>query len=150
MQKNFGKAIVAGFAGTLAMTMVMLMAPLMGMPPMPIGKMLADFMGMPEALGWIAHFMIGTALALIYASVFASKLPGSGVVRGTLFGLLPWLMSQVMVNPMMGAGIFASNTPAPVMMVIGSLMGHMIYGAVVGGVYGTKSAQVKTASAVQH
>ena len=150
MQKNFGKAIVAGLAGTLAMTMVMLMAPLMGMPPMPVGKMLADFMGMPEALGWIAHFMIGTVLALIYVSVFASRLPGSGVVRGALYGLLPWLLSQVMVNPMMGAGIFASNTPAPVMMVIGSLMGHMIYGAVVGGVYGTKSAQVETAAAVRH
>lgn len=150
MQKGFGKAIVAGLAGTLAMTMVMLMAPLMGMPPMPIGKMLADFMGMPEALGWVAHFMIGTVLAIAYAFIFASKLPGSGVVRGALYGLLPWFLSQIMVNPMMGAGIFASNTPAPTMMVVGSLMGHMIYGAVVGGVYGTKSAQVETAAAVRH
>ena len=127
MQKNFGKAIAAGLAGTLVMTMVMLMAPLMGMPPMPIGKMLADFMGMAEALGWIAHFMIGTVLALIYASVFASKLPGSGVVRGALFGLLPWLLSQVIINPMMGTGIFASNTPAPVMMVIGTLYSTQIW-----------------------
>lgn len=137
MQKNFRKAVIAGLVGTLVMTMVMLMAPMMGIPPMPIGKMLADFMGMPEVLGWIAHFMIGTVLAVAFAFIFASKLPGNGMVRGALYGLLPWLLSQIMVNPMMGAGIFASNTPAPMMMVIGSLMGHMIYGAVVGAVYGT-------------
>ena len=150
MQKNFGKAIVAGLVGTLVMTMVMLMGPMMGTPPMPVGKMLADFMGIPEALGWVAHFMIGTVLVLVYVFVFSSKLPGNGLVRGALFGSFPWLLSQIMVNPMMGAGLFASNTPAPVMMVIGSLMGHMIYGAVVGGVYGTKSAQLETVTAVRH
>ena len=142
--------MLAGLLGTLAMTMVMLMAPAMGMPPMPIGRMLADFMGIPEALGWIAHFMIGTVLAVIYASVFAPRLPGSGFVRGALYGILPWLLSQVMVNPMMGAGLFASNTPAPMMMVVGSLMGHMIYGAVIGAIYGTHSAQVETATATRH
>jgi uncharacterized membrane protein YagU involved in acid resistance len=147
MQKNFGKAIVAGLIGTLAMTMVMLMAPALGMPPMPIGRMLAEFMGVPEALGWIAHFMIGTGLAVAYAFVFSGKLPGNGLVRGALFGLLPWLLSQIMVNPMMGAGVFASNTPAPMMMVFGSLMGHVIYGAVAGAVYGTTSARLEIAEA---
>jgi hypothetical protein len=150
MQKNFGKAVVAGLLGTLVMTMVMLMGPMMGIPPMPIGKMLADFMGIPEAFGWIAHFMIGTVLALIYVYVLASKLPGNGLVRGALYGLVPWLVSQVMVNPMMGAGVFASHTPAPLMMVIGSLMGHMIYGAVVGGVYGTKPDLPETVAAVRN
>jgi uncharacterized membrane protein YagU involved in acid resistance len=145
MQKHLGKAVLAGLVGTLVMTMVMLMAPAMGMPAMPIGKMLADITGIPELLGWIAHFMIGTVLAVVYVSVFASRLPGNGFVRGALFGILPWLISQVMVNPMMGAGLFASNTAAPMMMVLGSLMGHMIYGGVVGAIYGTKSAQVETA-----
>ena len=42
-----------------------------------------------------------------------------------------------MVNPMMGAGVFASNTPAPMLTVIGSLMGHLVYGAAVGAVYET-------------
>ncbi|MBI4547424.1 MAG: DUF2938 family protein [Ignavibacteriae bacterium] len=136
MQKNFGRAVAAGLAGTLAMTMLMLMAPMMGMPEMNIGKMLAGFMGIPEVLGWIAHFMVGTVLALIYAYLFASKLPGNAVVRGALYGLIPWFVSQVMVNPMMGAGVFASNTPSPMLMVGGSLMGHLVYGAVVSAVYG--------------
>jgi hypothetical protein len=57
---------------------------------------------------------------------------------------------QVMINPMMGAGLFASHTSDPLMMLIGSLMGHMIYGAVVGGVYGTKSAHPETVAALRN
>jgi hypothetical protein len=150
MQQNFGKAAAAGLAGTLAMTMLMLMAPIMGMPEMNIGKMLGGFMGIPEAIGWIAHFMIGIVLALIYVYVFSSKLPGNGIVRGALYGLIPWFVSQIMVNPMMGAGLFASNTPAPILTVMGSLMGHLVYGAVLGGVYGTKVALRVTRVPSQH
>lgn len=136
MEKNFGKAVSAGLIGTLVMTVVMLMAPLMGIPPMPIGKMLAGFMGIPETLGWIAHFMIGTLLGLGYAYLFVSKLKGNGFVRGAIYGLLPWFVAQIMVNPMMGAGVFAINTASPFLMVMGSLIGHLVYGAVLGGVYG--------------
>ncbi|MFA3781496.1 DUF6789 family protein [Melioribacteraceae bacterium 4301-Me] len=145
---KFGKAVIAGLIGTLAMTIVMLMAPLMGMPPMPIGKMLAGFMDIPEVLGWIAHFMIGTVLALIYVYIFASLLKGNGFVRGAVYGLVPWFVAQIMVNPMMGAGFFAANTPSPFLMVMGSLIGHLVYGAVLGGVYGNdnefKTVQSKT------
>ena len=43
--KQFGlsKAVIAGLVGTAVMTMMMLMAPLMEMPEMSIGKMLAGF-----------------------------------------------------------------------------------------------------------
>jgi uncharacterized membrane protein YagU involved in acid resistance len=149
MQRNFGKAIVAGLVGTLSMTLFMLMGPLMGMPEMNIGKMLAGFMGMSEVLGWIIHFMIGTTLALIYIYLFAEKLPGNGLLRGALYGLIPWFLNQIMVNPIMGAGVFASNTPSPVLMVLGSLMGHIVYGAAVGAVYGVKTSEKKTEVAVQ-
>lgn len=141
---NLNKAVGAGIAGTIVMTLFAMMAPLMGMPEMNIPSMLADFMGFPLIVGWLAHFMIGTVLAVSYASVFVRKLPGHPAVKGILFGLIPWFMAQILVNPMMGAGIFAVNTPAPVMMVMGSLAGHVVYGAVVGFVYGS-TAQAKTA-----
>lgn len=134
---NPTKAVAAGIAGTIVMTAFAMIAPLMGMPEMNIPRMLADFMGFPVIVGWLAHFMIGTVLALAYASVFVRKLPGQPAVKGILFGLIPWFMAQILVNPMMGAGIFAVNTPAPLMMVIGSLAGHVVYGAVAGFVYGS-------------
>lgn len=137
-QFSLSRAIIAGLIATAVITMMMLMAPLMGMPEMNIGRMLAGFMGIPSALGWIAHFMIGAVLALIYAFAFSERLPGSVWAKGLLFSLIPWFMAQVVANPMMGAGLFASNTPTPPAMVMGSLMGHLAYGAVLGAIYGRK------------
>ncbi len=36
------------------------------------------------ALGWMAHFVIGTLLALIYAGFFAARLPGTAAGRGVI------------------------------------------------------------------
>jgi uncharacterized membrane protein YagU involved in acid resistance len=147
---NLPKAIGAGIVGTIAMTMMTMVAPMMGMPEMNIPKMLSDFMGMPAILGWAAHFMIGTTFGLVYVYIFLSKLPGHQIFKGTIFGLFPWLLAQIMVNPMMGAGIFALNTPAPLMMVMGSLIGHLVYGTVLGAVYGFRTSRVGVASALHN
>lgn len=131
------KAIVAGLTGTTAMTAVMLAAPMMGMPPMNVGAMLGSVMGGSVALGWAAHFMIGTVLAVIYAAVFAQRLRGPAAVRGMLYGVAPWLLAQLVVMPMMGAGLFSGSA----LVAGGSLMGHLIYGAVVGVAYGRDEAR---------
>jgi len=150
MQKpNLTKALLAGVLGTIAMTMLTYIAPMMGMPEMNIPQMLSGFMGVPIVAGWLAHVMIGTVFAVLYAYIFASRIPGSPVVKGVLYGLIPWFLAQVMVNPMMGTGVFALNTPTPMLMVIGSLMGHLVYGAVLGEVYGG-SALSKSIPVPQH
>jgi hypothetical protein len=129
---NVKRAVVAGLAGTAAMTAVMRMAPLMGLPPMNVGAMLGSVMGGIEALGWAAHVMIGVALAIIYGAMFAARLPGPPAVRGMVYGVAPWLFAQLAVMPMMGAGLFSGSA-----MVAGaSLMGHLIYGGVMGAIYG--------------
>ncbi len=135
MNLNPGKAVLAGLAGTVVMTALMLMAPLMGMPPMNIGAMLGSVMGGNFALGWMAHFVIGVVLAVGYAALFAARLPGAPVVRGALYSLLPWLMAQVVVMPMMGMGLFSGSMLAAG----GSLMGHIAYGLVLGLVYGSST-----------
>ena len=84
MEIKFGKAILAGLVGTLVMTAVGLwVAPLMGIPAMNPAQMLAGPMGGVLLLGWAAHLMIGTVLALIYAAV-ARWLAGPPAVRGAL------------------------------------------------------------------
>ena len=138
MQKpKFTKALLAGIAGTIAITMLTYIAPMMGMPEMDIPQMLSGFMVVPIVAGWLAHFMIGTGFAVVYAYIFVSRIPGSPLVKGAIYGLIPWFLAQVMVNPIMGAGIFALNAPAPMLMVGGSLMGHVMYGGVLGAVYGS-------------
>ncbi len=132
MNVNFGKAVLAGIVGTIAMTLVGLyVAPIMGMPAMNPAAMLAGPMGGSMALGWVGHFMIGIILAVIYAAV-AGNLPGSGALRGAIYGIAPWLMAQLIVMPMMGMPVFSGS----MMMAMGSLIGHLVYGATVGAIYG--------------
>lgn len=139
MNFSIGKAVLAGMFATAIMTALMLMAPMMGMPPMNIGKMLASQMGGNIALGWAAHFMIGVVLALIYAGFFVRRLRGPAAVRGAVFSLLPWLVAQLVMMPMMGMGFFSGS----MLMAAGSLMGHLAYGFVLGQVYGTCAACVQ-------
>ncbi len=134
MKTKVNDILKSGIIATIAMTAVMLVAPMMGMPKMPIGNMLAGFMHMPVALGWIAHFMIGIGIAAGYVLFLQSRLPGNMVVKGLIYSLIPFIIAQVMIMPMMGAGFFSSATPAPMMMVMGSLIGHFVYGAVLGAV----------------
>ena len=135
MNVNFGRAALAGIIGTVMMTVVGLYAaPMMGIPMMNPAEMLADQMGGSAVMGWIAHFMIGVILAEVYAAV-AGSLPGPVVVRGALFGLAPWLLAQVALMPMMGMGFFSGDMN----MAMGTLIGHIIYGGVVGAVYGEPS-----------
>jgi uncharacterized membrane protein YagU involved in acid resistance len=132
MQVNLGKAIAAGIVGTAAMTVVgLFVAPLMGIPRMNPAEMLAMQMGGSMALGWMAHFMIGSILALIYA-LLATRLPGSPVLRGALFSLAPWAMAMLIAMPMMGMPLFGGAAVTA----IGSLLGHLVYGMVLGSVYG--------------
>ncbi len=131
-QSQIIRIIRSGFIATLVMTVFMLMAPLMGMPKMLIGNSLAGFMHLPIAIGWIAHFMIGILIAAGYVLVFSNILSINRVVKGALYGLIPFLMAQIIVMPMMGAGVFSSNTPTPILMVMGSLLGHLVYGAILG------------------
>ena len=143
MNIDFKKAILAGLIGTAVMTMVgVWVAPMMGIPPMNPAEMLAQSMGGRILLGWIGHLMIGVVVAIIYAAV-APRLPGPTWARGALYGIAPWLMAQLVVIPMMGMPVFSGSFA----MAAGSLLGHLIYGAVVGAVYGqgaSRPAQQKS------
>ncbi|MBK5097374.1 MAG: hypothetical protein JJE01_06300 [Gemmatimonadetes bacterium] len=137
---QIGHAVIAGMIGTAVMTIVGLwVAPLMGMPAMNPAQMLAGAMGGSLVLGWIAHFMIGTILAVCYA-VAAPFLPGAPALRGALYGIAPFLMAQIIVMPMMGMPLFSGSA----VMAMGSLVGHLVYGAVIGSVYGPVESRATT------
>jgi uncharacterized membrane protein YagU involved in acid resistance len=132
MMINFSRAAAAGIIATLVMTAIGLwVAPLMGMPAMNPAVMLAEAMGGSILLGWAAHLMIGTILAVGYA-VVAPWIPGPPPLRGAVYGIVPFLAAQIVVMPMMGMPVFSGSTA----LAMGSLVGHLAYGATLGLVYG--------------
>ena len=135
MHRNWGRAIIAGLMATLVMTAVGLwVAPLMGIPAMNPAQMLSGAMGGSTVLGWMGHLTIGVVLAIGYA-IGAPALPGPGWLRGALYGIAPWLLAQIVVMPMMGMPVFSGSAAVA----MGSLIGHLVYGAVVGAIYGAPS-----------
>jgi len=138
-QFSIKSALIAGLIATAAMTAFTFMAPLMGFE-MDIPKMLARTMSAPIIIGWIAHFMVGEILAINFAAIFLTKTnKTSDFKSGALFGLIPWFIAQVMVMPMMSvmsegsysAGLFSGS----IIVAMASLVGHLIYGAILGGIY---------------
>jgi len=134
MDHRVKQSVVGGLVATVVMTMVMLIAPMMGMPKMMIGNMLASFMHFLAAVGWFMHLVIGVALAFVYVYLVRDRLHTPPVLRGMLFSLVPWFLMQIMVMPMMGMGIFGSKSPEPALMAIGALIGHLVYGLTLGWV----------------
>ncbi len=146
---NVSRAIAGGIVGTLLMTIMTMVAPMMGMPKMDIAAMLGSLLGGPPPdvgssawlVGFGMHLMIGIAILAIGYALINNYLPtSSSLAKGLFYGVIVWLVAQLMVMPMMGAGFFSSHLPQGMMMAAGSLMGHLIYGAALGLVYGHEPA----------
>ncbi len=136
MKPNIGRVILGGFVGTLAITFLMYVgAPMMGLPKMDIATMLGRMLG-GWSMGMTMHFINGTVIfPLIYAYLLFRRLPGSPYLKGILWGVSLWVLAQLVVMPMMGAGIFGLKM-AGMMSAVGSLVGHAGYGALLGWIGG--------------
>jgi hypothetical protein len=146
---NIIGAIIAGIVGTIVITMVMEMAPKMGMPKMDMVGMLGAMFS-PQSnrtLGLVIHLMMGVVFAIVYALLWNLGIGTQGLLWGAIFGIGHWLVAGSMMGgmPMMHAGIKAGVIEAPgifmlknggLMAFMGGLMGHIIFGLVVALVYG--------------
>ena len=129
------RSILGGFVGSVAITMMMyFVAPMMLGHPMDIAKMLGSMLGDNWWAGMVMHFASGTVIfPLIYAFLLYGVLPGRPAVKGITWGVVLWLLAQVVVMPMMGAGFFCGS----LMAAMGSLMGHLAYGWLFGWIAGS-------------
>lgn len=145
------RAMIAGFAATVVLSVLMLMKSMMGlMPGLNVIQMLTGMahgmMGLPvnPAVGWVLHFLIGTVLWGVGFALLYKALPGKGpVVKGIVFGVLAWLLMMLIPMPMAGAGLFGMKMGmmAPVM----TLVLHLIWGAVLGATFGGLDRSAATA-----
>ena len=129
---TLSRAMMGGLVGTMAMTSVMyFVAPMMGLR-MDIAAMLGSMLGGNWAAGLMMHFLNGAVIfPALYVYVLYARLPGSGALKGSVWGLALWLVAQVVVMPMMGAGLF-SSAMGGTMAAMGSLAGHILYGSLLG------------------
>jgi uncharacterized membrane protein YagU involved in acid resistance len=139
---TFGRAALGGLVGTLAMTGMMYgVAPMMGLR-MDIAAMLGSMLGGSWVVGMVMHLINGTVIfPAIYAYVLYARLPGAPAMRGAIWGLALWLVAQTMVMPMMGAGLF-SSAMGGAMAAMGSLVGHVMYGSLLGVVASSREPRV--------
>lgn len=79
--------------------------------------------------GHLYHYLNGIALALLYAVLFQKLIPTRNwLVHGIVYGIITDLMAAVVIAPLgAGTGIFFSNTPAPFLMTLSSLVAHFAY-----------------------
>ncbi len=138
------RAAAAGLIGTATMTALLLVEPSIGLPKIAIGEMLSSSMSalssqtpMGPAAGWIVDVLVGVVFALIYAGALDRRLPGTPVVRGLIFGCFVFVLAQLIFAPLTGSGLFSNGD---VVLLIGGLLGHLVYGGTVGYVYGANSA----------
>ena len=83
------------------------------------------------------HLAIGLGFALIYAYFVEPRIPGPDVGRGLAFAFFPWVLSLVVFLPLVGVGFLGLGLNAGFLPILGNLILHIVYGALLGLVYGS-------------
>lgn len=131
INSKFMKTVIAGVVATAIMTVVGVMAPYMGLPKMNPAEMLSGMLGLSLAIGWIMHFMAGIIFASAYVYWFDPTVTiNNAFWKGLVFGLAVFVFAQVMMF-LMGMFITMPAPENPMLMMLGSLIGHFVYGVFV-------------------
>lgn len=135
MTTGIKQALLGGIVGTLVMTVVMMVFPLIGMPEMSAPAMLSMMTGLSISVSWIMHFLIGVVFALAYAFILLKSLTkiSNNLVKGAIFGMAAFIFPQIAMAVM--DMIMPMPMPTPegsmVLMMVGSIVGHVFFGITV-------------------
>jgi hypothetical protein len=154
MQSRIAASIVAGVMAGLVfgITMHMMTAPTPEGGRMPVIAMVGQILGSPSvAVGWLYHLFNSAIIGAIYGWLLGrrARAYGSGFAWGATYGFVWWILGGLVLMPMMlGMPAFAPlMVPDMRMVAMGSLVGHLIYGLILGGLFValTRDARVATA-----
>ena len=130
--RNIKLGAYGGLAGGVVFGAMMGM---MGMLPM-IGKMV----GHPSAVtGFLAHLVISALIGASFVVLFHDFIRGAsgGLGYGLVYGGAWWFLGPLTLMPlMMGMGLGVNWNAAAASQMLPSLVGHLIYGAILGLSYG--------------
>ncbi len=150
MNRKIKYSIVGGIKGTTIMSIVMMISPMMGMPKMSPPEMLSGMLGISVFVGWIIHFMIGIIFAFAYTYLCIFKQKISNVwIKGAVFGIIAFVFAQLMMAIMGTMVQMPKMEGSKILTMIGSLLGHIIFGLIVSKSVGlaycsNKSCETKT------
>ena len=80
-------------------------------------------------LGWTFHYLIGVAYGIAYLAILSVYFEGqislmAALILAWVLLIAPWCVLQ----PGLGAGLFARKAPNPNLMRAGSIIGHSVFG----------------------
>ncbi len=142
MSAKIGASVVAGLiAGVVfGMMMQMMMAPTPDGGQMPMIAMVGQIVGSPTAgAGWLYHLFNSAVIGAIFGWLLGDRLYGYGSALrwGAAYGFAWWILGGLILMPvLLGMPAFAPLMMPPMRMVaMGSLIGHLIYGTILGGAF---------------
>jgi hypothetical protein len=143
-------ALLAGFVASVGMVLAFgvafAAALVLGRLPVPVisdwfrgltNNALIDTAG-PNLYAATAIFFFGGVLwSMLYGLVFEPRLKGPAWQRGVTFALIPWVFSLAIFMPLVGGGLLGVGLGAGPLPILGNLILHAVWGAVLGVVYGS-------------
>lgn len=130
LSSRVGSAVPAGIVGGLAGGVVFgIMMQMMGMIPM-----VAMLVGSESVVvGWIVHLGIAAFIGVTFALLVGGRAikPGIAAVLGLGYGVVWWVLGPLLIMPArLGMPTLMFND-----MTTQSLIGHLVYGAILGITY---------------
>ena len=131
-----GRVIVAGFAATTPMTLALyVLASVLAGRPLDSATLGGPVTWMPAM---VLQFVNGSiTLPLIYVYLVFRFLPGEPWIRGALWGVILWCLTEIIVMPVMqGALSSVTSIGATAVLVFGLLLVFLVYGTLLGWLAG--------------
>lgn len=154
---DFGRAIMAGVVAWAVFGFVLSILPALGVERLNVPLMLSGLLSADtEVPGWLVLFAAGLVFALAYAVWFVAWLPGPGWQRGLVYGIIPWLVMALVIAPLLpllNPAMDPRAVPGFLLVDFGAtavfamLVAFLIWGGVLGALYGHASGQRANAAA---